>query len=108
MLFRSRLSDYEKGEILNYQNVYFVAENIDKKIYDSNGPNNGYDDKKGNYKLVAHDHIAYRYEIVKILGKGSFGQTVKCYDHKRKLTVGIKIRKNNAKYNQHAGIETNI
>ena len=107
-VFSEKLSDYEKGEILNYRNVYFVAENIGKKIYDNNGPNNGYDDKKGNYKLVAHDHIAYRYEIIKILGKGSFGQTVKCYDYKRKLTVAIKIIKNNEKYHKQAGIESDI
>ena len=24
--------------------------------------------------LVAHDHIAYRYEVLKVIGKGSFGQ----------------------------------
>ena len=36
-------------------------------------PNSGYDDHKGNYKIVKRDHIAYRYEILKFLGKGSFG-----------------------------------
>ena len=24
--------------------------------------------------LVSHDHLAYRYEVLKIIGKGSFGQ----------------------------------
>lgn len=38
-------------------------------------PNNaGYDDENGSYLLVAHDHIAYRYEVLKVIGKGSFGQ----------------------------------
>ncbi len=36
--------------------------------------NNGYDDENGSYLLVAHDHIAYRYEVLKVIGKGSFGQ----------------------------------
>ena len=37
----------------------------------------GYDDDKGSYVKVLHDHIAYRYEIREVIGKGSFGQVVK-------------------------------
>lgn len=32
--------------------------------------NNGFDDSLGGYISVPHDHIAYRYEILKRLGKG--------------------------------------
>lgn len=34
----------------------------------------GYDDQNGDYTIVMHDHIAYRYEVLSLLGKGSFGQ----------------------------------
>ena len=37
----------------------------------------GYDDENGSYIKVLHDHIAYRYEIREVIGKGSFGQVVK-------------------------------
>ena len=37
----------------------------------------GYDDENGSYIKVLHDHIAYRYEIKEVIGKGSFGQVVK-------------------------------
>jgi dual specificity tyrosine-phosphorylation-regulated kinase 2/3/4 len=30
------------------------------------------DDEEGYYNVLLHDHLAYRYEILKILGKGSF------------------------------------
>lgn len=47
------------------------------------GPNNGgYDDADGSYIHVPRDHLAYRYEVLKIIGKGSFGQVARVYDHK--------------------------
>ena len=36
--------------------------------------NHGFDDERGDYLVLAHDHISYRYEVILILGKGSFGQ----------------------------------
>ena len=54
------------------------------------------------------DHIAYRYEIMHFLGKGSFGIAVKCYDHKHKEEVALKIIKNKKKYYYQAGVELKI
>lgn len=36
--------------------------------------NYGFDDERGDYKPYVHDHLAYQFEIISILGKGSFGQ----------------------------------
>ena len=55
-----------------------------------------------------NDHLAYRYEILGFLGKGSFGIAVKCYDHKRKEEVALKIIKNKKKYYYQAGVELKI
>jgi dual specificity tyrosine-phosphorylation-regulated kinase 2/3/4 len=43
--------------------------------------NYGYDDENGEYKTVVNDHIGYRYKVIKILGAGSFGQALQCFDH---------------------------
>ena len=39
------------------------------------------------------DHIAYRFEVLKELDRGAFGQVVRCIDHKTKKEVAVKINK---------------
>ena len=55
---------------------------------------------RGDYKCFPNDHIAYRYEILNFLGKGSFGSVVKVFDHKRFEFSEMKIIKNSKKYKQ--------
>ena len=42
------------------------------------------------------------------MGKGSFGQTVKCFDHKLKELVAIKIIKNKEQFNRQGIIEVKL
>jgi len=46
--------------------------------------------------VLLGEHIAYRYEILEILGKGSFAQVVKCIDHGQptKPMFAVKITRN--------------
>ena len=76
-LFLNQLTDYEKGEILDYQEIYYIGLTA-QKIHGTpkNEFNYGYDDEKGDYKVVMQDHIGYRYEIQEFLGKGSFGTVI--------------------------------
>lgn len=70
--------------------------------------NHGFDDDKGDYKIITGDHIGYRYEILEFLGKGSFGTALKCIDHKTKKELAIKIVKNKKKYYYQASVELKI
>ena len=56
--------------------------------------NYGFDNDTQEYNIVMHEHIAYRYEVVKKLGKGSFGIVIRVFDHKTKEFVALKILKN--------------
>jgi dual specificity tyrosine-phosphorylation-regulated kinase 2/3/4 len=95
----SKLTDYEKGEILDYKQIYFIAPDADKiKGSPLNPENYGYDDDNGDYHTVLNDHIAYRFEVLGFLGKGSFGQALKCFDHKKKEYCAVKVIRNKKRF----------
>ena len=71
-------------------------------------PNFGFDNDKGDYKTVLKDHIAYRYEVLEFLGKGSFGQALKCFDHKNNEYVCLKIIRNQEKFQYQASVEVKV
>jgi len=106
------LNIYERGEIVDYKDIYFVGSKDAKKIVgDLNSTtalNFGYDDDRGDYFIVPGDHLRYRYEIIDILGKGSFGQVVRCIDHKTGGLVAVKIIRNKKRFHQQALVEVNI
>jgi dual specificity tyrosine-phosphorylation-regulated kinase 2/3/4 len=105
------LNIYERGEIIDYSDIYFCGtQNANKIVGDlhTSKPNFGYDDERGDYSIVVGDHLAYRYEIVDILGKGSFGQVVRCIDHKTGTLVAVKIIRNKKRFHQQALVEVNI
>jgi dual specificity tyrosine-phosphorylation-regulated kinase 2/3/4 len=105
------LNIYERGEIIDYNDIYFCGtQNAAKVVGDLNSdvPNFGYDDERGDYTIVPGDHLAYRYEIIDILGKGSFGQVVRCIDHKTGVLVAVKIIRNKKRFHQQALVEVNI
>jgi len=77
------MTDFEKGEILDFKECFFLGLEAEKIKGSKNEPYNfGFDDERGDYNVVMKDHIAYRYEVLDFLGKGSFGQAIKCVDHK--------------------------
>ncbi|XP_020809936.1 putative dual specificity tyrosine-phosphorylation-regulated kinase 3 homolog isoform X3 [Drosophila serrata] len=108
ILYMHKLTPYERTEILAYPQIYFIGANAKKRpgIY---GPNNSdYDNEQGAYIHVPHDHVAYRYEMLKIIGKGSFGQVIKAYDHKTHEHVALKIVRNEKRFHRQAQEEIRI
>lgn len=106
-----RLNIYERGEILDYRHVYFCGRPDIKKISGDirHAVNNyGFDDANGDYQVVPGDHIAYRYEILGVLGKGSFGKVLKCVDHKSGKLVAVKLIINRKRFHMQALVEADI
>ena len=105
------LNIFERGEIIDYKDVYFCGtQDAKKHVGDLNAEagNFGYDDERGDYNIVNGDHLAYRYEMVDVLGKGSFGQVARCIDHKTGVLVAIKIIRNKKRFHQQALVEVDI
>ncbi|KAF2774347.1 kinase-like protein [Teratosphaeria nubilosa] len=114
------LNIFERGEVMDYgkDGVYFTGTKNAKKIIGTLSPdskskeppsgNFGYDDERGDYNIVLGDHLAYRYEVVDVLGKGSFGQVVRCVDHKEGGVVAVKIIRNKKRFHQQALVEVGI
>jgi len=46
------------------------------------------------YRFVENDHIAYRYELIAVIGKGSYGQVFRVLDHKTNEEGALKVIKN--------------
>lgn len=108
-IYDKLLSRYERREILEYDEVYFLgvaAQKIDAPVAD--GQNFGYDDERGDYVVVKGDHIAFRYEVISELGKGSFGQVLKVHDYKKNSQCALKIIRNKKRFHQQATVEIRI
>ena len=102
-LFRSYLTPYDINEIMNYKEIYYMGFKCVKSE-----PTSSFDDENGNFKLYKGGHLAYRYEILQLLGRGSFGQVCKCFDYKSKQLVAVKLIKNKRRYHSQAEIEIKI
>ena len=107
--YMHKLSAFEHHEIFNYPQIHFVGPNCKKRQGVIGGANNnGYDDEQGSYIHVPHDHISYRYEVLKVIGKGSFGQVVKAFDQKNFQYVALKMVRNEKRFHRQAQEEIRI
>ena len=110
MWVSDKLSQREKDEINIFDGIWFVGNASNDEIKHASNETD-FDGEKGRYKWRLGDHINYRfdifcqafqnlelriarfrYEIIKYLGGGTYGEVVKAFDHKYDSEVAIKIR----------------
>lgn len=70
--------------------------------------NDGYDDENHDYIIRSGEKFLDRYEIDSLIGRGSFGQVVKAFDHEDQAHVAIKIIKNKKPFLVQAQIEVRL
>lgn len=111
VMYGNKMSDFELQEIFNYTEIYYCGQNAKRKhmaTVEKPDQNHGFDDERGDYNVISRDHLAFRYEIVDLLGRGSFGQVLQCRDHKTGKTVAIKLIRNKKRFHHQALVEVRI
>lgn len=95
------LTTFERIEFLKYKHLYYAGVDNQRKIdpirlckqlpktLDSLYA--VFDDKDGYYLCMFSDHLAFRYEIIEILGIGTYGTVIRAFDHKHSEFVALKI-----------------
>lgn len=96
------LPEWAKREIQDYPQVFFLSK-YEKPLNDPT-----LNEVDGDIKVQVGDDIAYRYEVLGFLGRGTFGQVVKVMDHKDKVEMAMKIVKNKQRYFEQAQLEVEI
>ncbi|CAI2738012.1 unnamed protein product, partial [Dicrocoelium dendriticum] len=84
--------------MFSLSSIYFVVEECSPM----------FDDEESFYRVIKHDHIAYRFEILSLLGKGSFGQVVRAIDHMKGTQVALKIIRTESRFTRQAKEEIRI
>lgn len=100
-LYRHFLTQNEVVEIRKYETVYYFGHKA-KKLSE------GFTDRNGIYKAMAGDHLGYRYEILEMIGKGTFGHVYKCFDYKHNQLVAVKIIRRNSNTRKQGENEVKI
>ena len=84
VLFPELLSQRDIADIEQYNEIYYL-----KKV---RGPEIIQEENDFEYfNFQQNGHIAFRYEELEFLGRGSFGTVIKCKDHKTNKYVAIKV-----------------
>lgn len=95
------LTERERFEIERYHDIYYI-----RKEAPSPQSHTLYD--PDFFPFIKDDHIKYQYQQLAELGRGAFGCVIKCYDHKHKRTVAVKLVRDKPKLHQQIQLEREV
>ncbi|KAK0622839.1 kinase-like domain-containing protein [Immersiella caudata] len=77
-------------------------------VADPSGPNVRVDDDDGHYIVVPDNDLTDKYQMIRLLGQGTFGKVVQARDKRRNKLVAIKIIRSVQKYRDASKIELRV
>lgn len=99
--YASLLTERERFEIERYHDIYYIRKEpptpSSHTLYDPDF-----------FPFIKDDHIKYQYQQLDELGRGAFGCVIKCYDHKHKRTVAVKLVRDKPKMHQQIQLEREV
>ncbi|KAK2020992.1 kinase-like protein [Colletotrichum zoysiae] len=86
------------------------ASDVHVRVVQDNGYNKNakVDDDDGHYIVVPDADLTKEYQMVKLLGQGTFGKVVQARDRRRNKSVAIKIIRSVQKYRDASRIELRV
>jgi dual specificity tyrosine-phosphorylation-regulated kinase 2/3/4 len=100
-VYQEELTVFEKSEITIFSEIYTIG-SVRREGQQELA------DKEGYYKAQVGEQIGYRYQVLDIIDKGSFGQVVRAIDYKLKREVAVKLSRNKKPDFQNAKVEVKI
>jgi serine/threonine protein kinase len=79
---------------LKYEEIFFLGTEKSKEQLRFNKILLNNHSQYNFFKVIEGDHIGFRYQVLSEIGRGAFGQVIKCLDHKFDKIVAIKVIKN--------------
>nr|CCA30066.1 hypothetical protein NCLIV_069610 [Neospora caninum Liverpool]CEL71305.1 TPA: hypothetical protein BN1204_069610 [Neospora caninum Liverpool] len=103
------LTEFEQAEAAEVRDVWYWGRSRQapsgEPVKGKDCHNNGFDDSRGDYRASLGDHVNYRFELVAPLGRGSFGQVFRAFDHKTGECVALKIVRNKKHFHVQGCVE---
>ena len=111
-----RMRKPDREDIMRYKRVWYVPVDTDDtsthkhtsspcapSIKASSSTSHG-----GVFKIVRGEHVAFQFEILDTLGRGNFGQVMRCFDHKSKRMVALKVINNDPHFARQTLVEVEV
>ena len=106
--YGTKLSDQEKSEINNFQQIYYFGQKAKARSESPDVVCHCTCEKGPTFTVYKGEHISFRHEVKTLLGKGTYGWVVKCFDHKEKREVAVKICRRERSFREAAQDEIKI
>ena len=91
MKYMKYMTQGDQADIKHYKTIYFIRNEEPVPAQQKFAATSRTDESFKIFKFEKGAHIAFRYEQIEVIGSGTYGIVLKCYDHKQKKDVSIKV-----------------
>ncbi|XP_013401549.1 homeodomain-interacting protein kinase 2 isoform X2 [Lingula anatina] len=108
---KRKSEDVDPVHVIEHHTISSDDENTNATAAATSKTNTSSSNSDGDYQLVQHEvlySMTNAYEVLEFLGRGTFGQVVKCWKKGTNEIVAIKILKNHPSYARQGQIEVSI